>query len=128
MARYIDADKLWNDRPLIPEGKSQDYVAGFSECMWGFSKRIKEQIDNPAADIVPKSEWISVEERLPTDEKCVLAYYGFDRSNGDLGRMYVGVLCYFAYDPIPHWQHESTGLKVTRWMPLPEPPKKKGGE
>ena len=60
MARYIDADKLWNDRPQIPEGKSQDYGAGFSECMWGFSKRIKEQIDNPTADVVPKSEgeWI----------------------------------------------------------------------
>ena len=56
MARYIDADKLWNDRPLIPEGKSQDYGAGFSECMWGFSKLIRKQIDNPAADVVPRTE------------------------------------------------------------------------
>ena len=56
MARYIDADKLWNDRPLLPKGKSQDYSAGFSECMWAFSKRIREQIDNAAADVVPKSE------------------------------------------------------------------------
>ena len=56
MPRYIDADKLWNDRPLIPEGKSQDYGAGFSECMWGFSRNIRKQIDTESADVVPKSE------------------------------------------------------------------------
>jgi hypothetical protein len=56
MARYIDADKLWNDRPQIPEGKSQDYGAGFSECMWGFSQNIRKQIDTESADVVPKSE------------------------------------------------------------------------
>ena len=56
MARYIDADKLWNDRPQIPEGKSMDYVAGFSECMWGFSRNIRKQIDTESADVVPKSE------------------------------------------------------------------------
>lgn len=57
MARYIDADKLWNDRPQIPNGKSRDYGAGFSECMWGFSKHIREQIDNPAADVAPRAEF-----------------------------------------------------------------------
>ena len=56
MARYIDADKLWNDRPQIPEGTSMDYGAGFSECMWGFSKNIRKQIDTESADVVPKSE------------------------------------------------------------------------
>ncbi len=64
MARYIDADKLWNDRPLIPEGKSQDYGAGFSECMFGFSERIRKQIDNPMADVVEvkHGEWKEVIE------------------------------------------------------------------
>ena len=56
MARYIDADKLWNDRPQIPEGKSMDFDAGFSECMWGFSRNIRKQIDTESADVVPKSE------------------------------------------------------------------------
>ena len=68
-----------------------------------------------------EKEWISVEERLPEDEKNVLCYYGFDRGDGDLGMMFIGVLCYFCFDS--HWQHESTELTVTHWMTLPEPPK-----
>jgi hypothetical protein len=68
MARYIDADKLWNDRPLIPEGKSQDYGAGFSECMFGFSERIRKQIDNPTADFVEVVRCQNCQCRLPIDE------------------------------------------------------------
>lgn len=52
MSRYIDADKLWNDRPQLIGGESLGFKAGFSECMWGFSKRIKEQISHPTADVV----------------------------------------------------------------------------
>lgn len=68
--------------------------------------------------------WISVEERLPDNEKPVLAYYGFYREDDDLGARFIGTLTYFCYDPEPHWKHESTGLFVTHWMPLPEPPEK----
>lgn len=56
MPLYIDADKLWNDRPQVTPEKSMDYKAGFSECMWAFSKLIREQIDNSTADVIPKSE------------------------------------------------------------------------
>ena len=52
MIRYIDADKLWNDRPQLLGAESLGFKAGFSECMWGFSKRIKEQISHPTADVV----------------------------------------------------------------------------
>lgn len=69
-----------------------------------------------------KNEWISVKDRLPVDERTVLAYYGFDHGDGDLGRMFIGTLSYFAFEPEPHFQHASTGLTVTHWMPLPEPP------
>lgn len=68
------------------------------------------------------SEWISVNDRLPENEKEVLTYYGFNRGDGDLGMRFCGVLTYYAFDPSPHWQHESTGLTVTHWMPLPNPP------
>ena len=74
-----------------------------------------------------KQEWISVDERLPTEQKEVLAYYGFDNGDGDLGMMFTGVLTYFACDKKPHFQHEDLRLRVTYWMPLPEPPKMKGG-
>ena len=68
--------------------------------------------------------WISVKERLPGDEKPVLVYYGFWRKeNAGTALRYTGTLSYFRFDPQPHWQHESTGLIVTHWMPLPEPPK-----
>lgn len=53
MARYIDAEKLWNDRPLFPVGKDANYLAGFSECMFEFSKRIRKQLDTSTADVVP---------------------------------------------------------------------------
>ncbi len=69
----------------------------------------------------PAPEWISVEERLPEDEKPVVARYGFVSSH-TTGQYFVGTLPYFAFDPVPHWQHESMGLHVTHWMPLPEPP------
>lgn len=71
-----------------------------------------------------RSEWISVKERLPKDERSVLAYYGFGRDgvpNSDM--MFTGVLSYFCFDPEPHWQHASHNVVVTHWMPLPEPPK-----
>ena len=65
------------------------------------------------------SEWISVKDRLPEHDEKVIAYYGF----GDCNLRFVSTLDYYAHDPNPHWQHESTGLIVTHWMPLPEPPK-----
>ena len=55
MSRYIDADKLWNNRPQLSKGKSADYGAGFSECMWGFSKEIKKQIEDCSVEGVEKS-------------------------------------------------------------------------
>lgn len=61
--------------------------------------------------------------RLLEDEAPVLAYYGFFRENDDLGARFIGTLTFFVFDKNPHWQHESTGLFVTHWMPLPEPPK-----
>ena len=76
MPRYIDADKLWNDRPLIPKGKSQDYMAGFSECMWGFSKRMREQIDNSTADVVPRAD---VEEIFEEVDSAMI-----DHAQGDI--------------------------------------------
>ena len=73
-----------------------------------------------------KQEWISVDERLPTEQEEVLAYYGFDNGDGDLGMMFTGVLPYFYYDEKPHFHHEDLRLRVTHWMPLPEAPKMKG--
>lgn len=71
-----------------------------------------------------KPNWIPVTERLPKNEKDVLAYYGFKHDGVLSDQRFIGTLCYFKFDPNPHWQHEGQGkLTVTHWMPLPEPPK-----
>lgn len=76
-------------------------------------------IDHLIASGVTVQEWIPVSERLPRDERQVLVYFGF----GDFRVRYNGILSYYRFDPNPHWQHESSGVVVTHWMPLPRPPK-----
>ena len=52
MSRYIDADKLWNDRPHPPRGQSQEYDKGFWDCIFRFSELIGKHINNSTADAV----------------------------------------------------------------------------
>lgn len=79
-----------------------------------------------SSEHIGRERWVSVEDRLPEEEKPVLAYYGFYRENDELGARFTGTLTYFCHDLEPHWQHESTGLFVTHWMPLPDPPGESG--
>lgn len=51
--------------------------------------------------------WISVKDRPPENEQTVLAYYNF---GGKCKIRFYGTLTYYAFDPEPHWQHESTVL------------------
>lgn len=65
-----------------------------------------------------QSRWISVEERLPEVRQRVLLYSYHDGVNtgyraDEIGRFYVD---------------KSYPYRPTHWMPLPEPPKMKGGE
>lgn len=105
--RLIDADKMANDK----------YPYNLNHCG---ALDIAEWVNNQPT--VNPYEWISVEDRLPADQKGVLCYYGFDRGDGDLGMMFMGTLCYFCFDENPHWQHADHNLVVTHWMPLPTPP------
>ena len=64
-----------------------------------------------------KQEWISVEDRLPEVRQRVLLYSYHDGINtgyraDEIGRFYVD---------------KSYPYRPTHWMPLPEPPKMKGG-
>lgn len=141
--RVIEPDRLPGDEPLTVEqlremdgmpvwlsvaGGVWGLVNAFDDCVvlstgWD----IKLCSLSGCAYVHPstyidREAWVSVEDRLPEEEKPVLAYYGFYRENDDLGARFIGTLTYFSHDPEPHWQHESTGLFVTHWMPLPEPP------
>ena len=73
--------------------------------------------------VAGKPNWIPVTERLPENQGPFLARYGFGDVSKETGQFFYGVLYYFYADAAPHWQHESAGIEVTHWMPLPEPPK-----
>lgn len=65
-----------------------------------------------------QTEWISVEDRLPPEKMRCLVYSPIDGVN--LGHRLDEVGRFYVTKPYP--EHP------THWMPLPEPPKMKGGE
>ena len=85
-------------------------------CRWGAIA------DHLIANGVTVQEWISVTDRLPEKDGLYLCNYHFGK-NRDM--TFTRVLDYYATDKIPHFQHTlgDTTMKVTHWMPLPEPPK-----
>ena len=66
-------------------------------------------------------KWIPVTERLPEKMcQCICRYVFGENTEYP----FYNVLWYFTVDKNPHFQNEgSMGLRVTHWMPLPEPPK-----
>lgn len=69
-----------------------------------------------SADVAPRAEWISVEERLPEPKKWVLVF---------TRHMHHPVVCF--YEDVWYFLGGffSKG-QVTHWMPLPEPLNMKG--
>lgn len=63
-----------------------------------------------------KQEWISVEERLPDRQGYFLIT---DEAGGVMVALWMKQL---------GWISNFSANKITHWMPLPEPPKMKGGE
>ena len=71
------------------------------------------------------NEWVSVEERLPTDEHPVLVFVGY----ADTMTGFITVSSYFCFYENPHWQWDGLvrdGQRTLFWMPLPAPPTKEG--
>jgi len=60
-------------------------------------------------------KWISVEDKLPEDDRDVLVYYGNNRCGVEWINWVKGK-CY-------GWCGEDNIVSVTHWMPLPESPK-----
>ena len=83
-------------------------------------------------DITPKSEWISVEDRLPDLDPYGKGRYGGQRSVRVLcackqrdGRSFVKEGYYEpCYDGVV-WRIPGSIDSVTHWMPLPAPPTEK---
>ena len=72
-------------------------------------------------------EWVSVEEKLPTDERPVLVFVGY----ADTMTGFITTSSYFCFDENPHWQWDGLVRDEQRtlfWMPLPAPPDRRPPE
>ena len=92
----------------------KDCCTGFENCTFTLA---------PAPTLTPPNEWVSVEERLPTDEHPVLVFVGY----ADTMTGFITTSSYFCFDENPHWQWDGLVRDEQRtlfWMPLPAPPGK----
>ena len=102
------------------QGKHIYTLNKFAETLYeaGYRKQ-SESFSRPHEN---DGEWISVEERLPEAECPVLI---FTRKN----RYYVGYYYKALIDQtFTGFYADAVKRDVTHWMPLPEAPKKGGGE
>lgn len=79
-----------------------------------------------AADVAPRAEWISVEERLPDNCRAVLVALEGLTIGGAPAMVigsYSGGYWMVADADGTHYLTKYMRYKVTHWMPLPEPPK-----
>lgn len=79
-----------------------------------------------SADVAPRSEWISVEERLPDNCRAVLvALEGLTIGGAPAMAIgsYSGGFWMVADADGTHYLTKYMRYKVTHWMPRPEPPK-----
>lgn len=113
--RMIDADALKEKfEDILDRTYTDDYAKGFVAGLYA-------ALNMPT--LTPQNEWVSVEERLPTDERTVLVFVGY----ADTMTGFITTSSYFCFDANPHWQWDGLVRDEQRtlfWMPLPAPPKK----
>ena len=115
MKEYIEREAL--KRELAPYEEND-----FSQQMDVILKIVDMQ-----PTITPPNEWVSVEERLPTDERPVLVFVGY----ADTMTGFITTSSYFCFDVNPHWQWDGLVRDEQRtlfWMPLPAPPNRRPPE
>ena len=121
MARAIDGDKLYRIEKLLDTDiVRQDKVA------LNLLEQVLYDIQH-VPTLTQPNEWVSVEERLPTDEHPVLVFMGY----ADTMTGYITTSLYFCFDENPHWQWDGLVRDEQRtlfWMPLPEPPDRRPPE
>ena len=87
-----------------------DEAATALEQLQAENDRLKEEVQ--------QMRWIPVEERLPKPQE-----------NPVIACDYTGV-CLAWYSPTMGWQYRTglSGVDITHWMPLPQPPKEESNE
>ena len=76
------------------------------------------------AGYVKQSGWISVDERLPEQSGEYLTYHEGVFSTLEYSKRHK---LFNAADDLPEAFSKKNSITVSHWMPLPEPPKMKGG-
>lgn len=118
--RPIDAMELKQRMCALCNQDYSDEPCEPSDCV--FVRAINE-----APALTPQNEWVSVEERLPTDERPVLVFVGY----ADTMIGFITTSSYFCFDENPHWQWDGLVRDEQRtlfWMPLPAPPDRRPPE
>lgn len=90
-----------------------DYISfGLLDCYHVLKKDSANRLEEMDAELEKRAindrpyEWISAEDRLPDEDKCILIF----TKKGRIGT--------YAF-------HGNFDRSITHWMPLPEPPKSK---
>lgn len=75
-------------------------------------------MDKDCEDINVPTKWISVKDRLPKEDEDIIAFCYYHES-------WQAQVCHFSSNYGGQWYTSVAGqwVRVTHWMPLPEPPK-----
>ena len=119
--RPIDANAMLSElRPVSFEAEHSAVLLS------DVSKMMRKWVERQPT-LTPPNEWVSVEERLPTDEHPVLVFVGY----ADTMTGFITTSSYFCFDENPHWQWDGLVRDEQRtlfWMPLPTPPDRRPPE
>lgn len=113
MAKYINLEELMK----FPIRRNHyDKEHGNEHFIYGIETVLEYAESLPAADVV--QEWISVDDRLPEAGVAVLARCFYHENWRTL-------VCFTSKNNVGEWYTYVAWrwVKVTHWMPLPEPPK-----
>ena len=113
-------------RPIDAEMLKEKLSEAIKDAPLYIQVTVDQYIDE-APTLTPPNEWVSVEERLPTDERPVLVFVGY----ADTMTGFITTSSYFCFDTNPHWQWDGLVKDEQRtlfWMPLPAPPDRRPPE
>ena len=123
MARMIDAVQVLHNINLHHRSTAaSEFESGFND---GLNQAMWEITHAPT--LTQPNEWVSVKDKLPTDEHPVLVFVGY----ADTMTGFITTSSYFCFDENPHWQWDGLVRDEQRtlfWMPLPEPPDRRPPE
>lgn len=119
-----DAEIYAND--FIAHGVTvQEDCKNCAEATQNCIVKLQEQI----SELRSAHEWISVDDRLPKNGQEVFIAYVFPLQSGRISKHFHSASIYHIDDGNglvnrPHFENEGFhGMRVTHWMPLPQPPK-----